>query len=170
MDFAKFKPSDWMKVGGGLLFFIAYFLKWWGLDIAGNTYGWKGSHYFFTGTVPMLLLLAVGVVAVLRVSGTKLPKLPWPIMLLAATALCTLLIIIRFFFDGLEGGSLDRKVGLFLAIIGAIVALVGSVLGFKESGGDLSDLKDINKIKKEFGMGGDGPAGGSMPPPPPPGS
>ena len=26
MDLSKFKPSDWMKVGGGLLFFIAFFL------------------------------------------------------------------------------------------------------------------------------------------------
>ena len=41
---------------------------------------------------------------------------------------------------------------------------------FKESGGDLNDLKDINKIKSQFGnSGGTSMGGGTPPPPPPPG-
>ena len=171
VDLAKMKPSDWMKAGGGLVFFIGYLMKWWGYTYRGlGTVGLNGSHYFFTGTVPMLLLLAVAVVTVLRTAvGTKLPSLPWPLVILGATALSGLLVIIRFFSDG-ANGVLDRKIGLFLALIGAIAALVGAVLGFKESGGDLSDLKDINKIKKEFGLGGDAGASTPPPPPPPPGS
>ena len=60
----KFKTSDYLKVGGGLLFFISFFMVWWGLDtgISGlGTVGWKGGHYFLTGIVPFLLLVAVAV-------------------------------------------------------------------------------------------------------------
>lgn len=172
MDLSKFKTSDWMKVGGGGLMLVAYFLKWWKLDTDFGDFGAKGSDYFFTGTVPWLLLLAVGVLTFLGAAGVfKLPgSVPAPLVFLAASALSLLLVLVRFFSDGVDTGGVDsgltRGIGLFLALAAAVVVLVGSVLGFKESGGDLNDLKDMNKLKSSFGGGTDG--GGSTPPPPPP--
>jgi hypothetical protein len=60
--------------------------------------------------------------------------------------------------------EVNASFGLYLAVIAAAVACAGGFLMFKESGGDLSDLKDMNKLKGQFG----GSAGGSTPPPPPP--
>ncbi|HEY4333601.1 MAG TPA: hypothetical protein VGM78_13560, partial [Ilumatobacteraceae bacterium] len=108
MDFSKFKPSDWLKAGGGLVFFIAYFLNWWGFS-AGNQfasvdYSVSGSHYTLTGTLPMLLLLAIGVLTVLAAMGVfQLPSsFPAPLVFLAAAALSFLLVLIRFFSDGYD--------------------------------------------------------------------
>ena len=44
-----------------------------------------------------------------------------------------------------------------------IVAAAGGFLGFKDAGGELSDLKDFNKMKGSFAKPSD-----SAPPPPPP--
>ena len=171
MDFSKFKPSDWLKAGGGLVMLIAYFLTWWGFS-ASSQFGsvdisYSGSDYFFTGTVPWILIVAIGVLTVLAALGTfKLPaNIPAPLVFLGASALALLLVIIRFLSDGIDYAGdtgLERGAGLYLALLAAIAVLVGSVLGFKESGGNLNDLKDVNKLKSSFG----GPAGG---PPPPPG-
>jgi hypothetical protein len=171
MDFSKLNTADKLKAGGGILFFLAYLFPWWGasVSVGGVTYGgsWSGSHYFFTGTFPMLLLLAVAVVTILKMTATKLPALPWPTVFILVTGLTMLLIIFRFIFDGADGGSLDRRIGLFLAVVAAGIALAGSVIGFKDSGGDLNDLKDINKLKQQFGVTGT-TDGGSPPPPPAP--
>ena len=152
MDLSKFKPSDWLSVGGGALFFVGFFTKWWKLDFGGRSVGVSGGHYFFTGTVPFLLFLAVAVLVFLRVSGVaKLPaSIPWPLALLLGSALASLLFLWRFIFDGAENINLSRGIGLFLCLIGAAAATAGRVMGFIESGGKLNDLKDFKKIKKEF--------------------
>ena len=151
--------------------FIAFFLKWWKVDFLGESVGASGSDYFFTGTVPWLLLLAIAVLTVLTVGGVvKLPtSLPTPLIILAASALSFLLVLVRFFSNGVDSefdDGITRGIGLFLALIAVIVVLVGAVLGFKESGGDLNDLKDVNKLKSQFNVGG-GAAPGMTPPPPP---
>lgn len=177
MDFSKFKPSDWMKVGGGAVMLVAYFLRWWEVDYFGYNDGVSGSEYFFTGTVPWLILIAVGVLSFLAAAGKfKLPSnMPAPLIFLGASILAFILVLIRFFSDGVDSGGVDipttRGIGLYLALLAAIVVVIGSVLGFKESGGELNDLKDINKIKGQFshGAGSPPPPPGGYTPPPPPG-
>ena len=180
MDFSKFKTSDWLKVGGGLVMLVAGFLRWWGIDGVsipelGRTVGgldWNAFDFFFTGTIPWLLIVAIGVLAFLGAAGIfKLPaSLPTPLIFLAASALSLLLVIFRIFGPGHgapDEHGLDRGIGLYLAILAAGAVLAGSFLGFKESGGDLNDLKDVNKLKASFG-GGSSAAPGMTPPPPPP--
>lgn len=87
--------------------------------------------------------------------------------------LTLLLVIVRFISDGVGFGvDLSRGIGNYLGTLATIAIVVGCVLGFKESGGDLNDLKDVNKLKKPFsGMGGGStppPPPGMVPPPPPP--
>ncbi len=174
MDLSKFKTSDWLKVGGGLGFLIFGFVSW--VKVEAGPFSDSGGNvfdFFFTGTIPWILVIGTAVLTVLIVMGTiKAGSVPWPLVMLAATALATLLMLIRFLFNPIEGkdlieaggGSVGRGIGMILSLVATIVALVGAVLGFQESGGDLGDLKDMNKLKGQFG----GASGGSTPPPPPP--
>lgn len=171
MDLSKFKTSDWLMIGGavGMLIF--------GLMLDWASYGGaSGNHafdYFFTGGIAWLLVVAAGVVAALVALGTvKRDALPWPLVLLGATALATLLMLLRLLLGagsvsaGIYSVDFDRGAGMYLSFIATAVALVGAFLGFKESGGTLDDLKDVNKLKSSFSSSSAG--GGDTPPPPPP--
>lgn len=176
MDLSKFKTSDWLKVGGGVVMLIAGFLRWWGIDgesIPGvGSFGgidWTAFDFFFTGTIPWLLIVAIGVLAFLSAAGIfKLPtSVPAPLIYLVAAALSVLLVLIRFTGPGHgapDEHGLSRGIGLYLAILAAGAVAAGSFLGFKESGGDIGDLTDMNKLKASFGGSA---ASGSAPPPPP---
>jgi hypothetical protein len=165
VDFSKFKTSDWLVIGGGIAMLIfGLFVDWASL---GGASGNNAFDYFFTGGLAWLLVVAAGVVAVLRVTG-KLPStLPWPLLVLAATALGALLMLLRIIMGGGSESAagfsvdLDRGAGMYLAFIAALAAAAGGVLGFKESGGELSDLKDFDKLKSAFDKDG-----GTPPPPP----
>jgi hypothetical protein len=182
VDFSKFKTSDWLKVGGALGFLIFGFFDWVTVDIpgggafGGSSAGGNVFDFFWTGTLPWILVLATGVITFLMVTGTMKPgTLPWPLIMLAATGLAALLLLIRLIFNPLEGKDalesagfdVGRGIGMILSVISGLVAFAGAFMGFKESGGDLSDLKDMNKIKASFQGAGGGDA--APPPPPPPG-
>lgn len=185
MDLSKFKTSDWLIVGGGAGMFLFGFFNW--IKVSGpggfgSATGGNAFDFFFTGTIPWLLLVAAAVVTVLLVMEKLPTTLPWPLIILAATALSALLLVLRFVFNPIEGkdfieeagGNVGRGFGMILSLISGIVATVGAVMNFQASGGDLNDLKDINKIKGAFDTGGSAPsapaapATGLTPPPPPP--
>ncbi len=182
MDLSKFKISDWLKVGGGAGFLIFGFFSWVKISGPGGFGGASGGNvfdFFFTGIIPWILIIGTAVITVLLVTGKmKAGSLPWPLIMLVATALGALLLILRLLINPLDGkdfieasgGSVGRGIGMILSTIAGITAAVGAFLGFQESGGDLNDFKDMNKLKSSFGGGqGAGPGGGSTPPPPPPG-
>ena len=176
MDFSKFKTSDWLKIGGGVVFLVFGFMSWItttyaGKDVPGADSG-NVFDFFWTGTLPWLLVIATAIVTFLLINGTmKAGGLPWPLIMLGATGLAALLLLIRVIFNPLEGKDLaeaagfdvGRGIGMIGSAIGGCVAFAGSLMGYTESGGNLSDLKDMNKMKSQFG------GGGGTPPPPPPG-
>jgi hypothetical protein len=176
VDLSKFKTSDWMKVGGAVGFLIFGFLDWTTVEGPGGVDLGSGNHvfhYFFTGTIPWLLIIGTGVITFLLAAGIMKPgSLPWPLIMVAATGLAALLLLIRLIFnpnDGSEfieaaGGSVGRGIGLILSVVSGLVVVAGAFIGFKESGGELSDLKDMNKLKGAF----QGGSSESTPPPPPP--
>ena len=183
MDLSKFKTSDWLKVGGAAAVLIAYFLDWTSLPCGGNSAcesaNLSGSDFFFRGTLPWLLIVAVGVLTFLiAASVMKAGSLPWPLIFLVASAFATLLILIYIIHPSYAGfPDIGRGIGAWLALLGAGVTTAGAFIGFKESGGDLNDFKDMNKMKSQFGnsRGGSGagtppppPSAGMTPPPPPP--
>jgi hypothetical protein len=188
VDLSKFKTSDWLKVGGAIGFLIFGFFDWVTVDGPAG-FGAIGSaggnvfDFFWTGTLPWILVIATGVITFLLVTGTMKPgTLPWPLIFLAATGLAALLLLIRLLFNPLEGSDalegsgfeIGRGIGMILSVISGLVAFAGAFLGFKESGGDFNDLKDMNKIKGAFQGAGESapppppPPGMSPPPPPPP--
>ncbi len=185
VDFSKFKTSDWLKAGGGLVFFIAGFLSWWSVTVSGFTgfggadvsYGGLGEYFGSVG-IAWIIFTAIAALTVLAVLGifTLPSSIPAPIAFLGASALGFLLVLYRFFADGLPysgdpgpGVDVSRGIGAYLGLIAAIVVVVGCVMGFQESGGNLNDLKDMNKMKAQFGGPGAPPPPTGMNPPPPPG-
>lgn len=178
MDFSKFKTSDWLMIGGGLgMLIFGLFLDWASIDVGGiSASGNNAFDYFFTGGIAWILIVAAGVVAFLMAGGfmkRDTANLPWPLVLLLATGLGALLMLLRLILGGGSEGSgafevdLDRSTGMYLAFLAAAAAVAGGVMNFTASGGDLNDLKDINKLKSQFPVGG-GDSSGSTPPPPPP--
>ncbi len=177
MDLSKFKTSDWLKVGGAAGFLIFGFFDWVTVEAGGIDLGGGGNvfDFFWTGTLPWILIVATGVVTFLLATATMKPgSLPWPLVMLAATGLAALLLLIRLLFNPIEGsdlieaggGSVGRGIGMILSVVAGLAAFAGAFLGFKESGGDFNDLKDMNKIKGAFQGSGESSA---PPPPPPPG-
>jgi hypothetical protein len=168
MDFSKFKVSDWLMVAAGaVMLILGMVLDWAKL---GSASGNGPFDYFFTGGISWLLVVAAGIIAFLLAAGIMKPGgPPWALLLVLGTGLATLLMLIRIILGGGSEGAggfevdFDRGPGMYVAFVAAIVALVGAVLNYKESGGDLNDLKDFNKIKGAFNKPGD-----ATPPPPPP--
>jgi hypothetical protein len=167
MDFSKFKTPDWLMIGGGAAMLIfGFVLDWTTIDTGfGSAGGDSPFAYFFTGGIAWLLVVAVAVLAFLRVNGTLAETQPWPLIFLGATGLATLLMILRVIL----GARLDfasRGIGMYGALVWAGIAAAGAYLNFQASGGELSDLTDIDKLKASF-SGGSNDDGGTMPPPPP---
>jgi hypothetical protein len=158
MDFSKFKTPDWLVIGGGLAVLIGGLLDWFSLE------GYSGGNafdFFFTGTVPWILIVGAAVITFLRAGGVIKPGgVPWTLILLGATALGALLLLLRLImgadlsdFGSLGGApdiSLDRAFGLYLTVLGGIAAAAGAFLGFQASGGNVRDLTDIEKMKSAF--------------------
>ncbi|CAN5824291.1 hypothetical protein BH18ACT2_BH18ACT2_22160 [soil metagenome] len=164
MDIKRFTTSDWLIIGGGavmLVFGLA--LKWVtvpGFGSVGNPF-----DYFFTGGLAWLLTVAAGVIAFLLASNTmRAGTTPWPLVLVGMTGLATLLMLIRLLL-GPGADFAGRGAGMWVSFIAAAVALAGSVMRFTESGGNLGDLTDVDKLRGAFDRP-DGPS--SAPPPPPP--
>lgn len=178
MDFTKLKTPDWLVIGGGIGIFIFGFLDW--VTISGFGASVSGGNvfdFFFTGTVPWILLIA-SAVGTLLVSAEVLrsDQAPWPLIIFGATALAAFLLLIRFIFNPIDGASgldVGRGVGMILSVISGLAAAVGGYLGFQAAGGDIKDLTDMDKLKSSFAKdSGDsletGDAGDTPPPPPPP--
>jgi hypothetical protein len=166
MDFSKFKTYDWLMIGGGLgMLIFGLFLDWLsaGPFSAGNAF-----DFFFTGTIPWLLLVAVAVLVFLKVQGTLGDNLPWSLIFLGATGLSVLLLLIRLLFNPGVGEGVDRGSGMYLSVLSGIVSLVGAFMAFQAGGGNVKDLTDMNKLKGSFSTGSGSSSTGDTPPPPPP--
>jgi hypothetical protein len=163
VDFSKFKVHDWLMIGGGLaMFILGMALDWTSVDTGIGTVTLDGPFdYFFTGGIAWILIVAVGVLALLNVLGKLPPTQPWPLILLGASGLAAVLMILRILLGGRE--SADRGLGMYGAVIWTGVALAGAIMNFTASGGNLNDLKDMDKLKASFAKGDS-----EIPPPPPP--
>jgi hypothetical protein len=184
VDLSKLGTGQKIFAGAGLVYFIASFLTWYSIDFKGglslgsigDANAW-GDIGFLWGSLWALLFLAGIVLLLLPAFGVAAPKLP-AIAFLVVGGLATLFTLLKLLIgesDSPELGiTISASFGIYLAVIAAAAATYGAFLMFKESGGDLNDLKDMNKIKGAFQGAGDSapppppPPGMSPPPPPPP--
>jgi len=172
VDFSKLTTADRVICASAIVFLIATFLPWYGVEgfDEGSKTGWD---YFLTGILPLLLaIVMVAQVAVSRFSTSQLPALPlpWGQVHLIAGALAAVLLILRViipsdieFFAG--DFTLDRKWGLFVALIAALGLAAGGFLKSKEP----EAVVQGGGYGPGPGPGGYGPppGGGNYPPPPP---
>jgi len=165
MDLSKFKTSDWLKVGGAIAFFVFGFFAW--VDFGGLIH-LNVFHFFWTGTLPWMLIMLTGAITTLLALEIMTPgKLPWPLIMLAATGLAAFLLLMRLLFNPFPF-DVDRGFGMVAGVAAGLVAFSGALMAFKESGGDLNDLKDVEKLKSQFGMTASHASSTPPPPPPPP--
>lgn len=132
----RFRSSDWLIVIGALLLFAASVQPWWTLRFD-NAPGLSLNGYDFalTGTVPIVILLAIGIVTVIiKTDSLALPVwLIHPYVLTAGVATTAVLIGIRFFWSGFDDSAgVSRGLGLYLAGAAVVIALVGCGLAIRD--------------------------------------
>jgi hypothetical protein len=177
MDLSKFKTADWLIVGAGIGMFLFGFLEWVTLSASGFgitlSQSFNAFEFFWTGTLPWLLVIAAAVITVLvTLEVVRRDQLPWSLVLLGVTVLATFLVLIRLFFNPIDGADeagvdVGRGIGLVLATAASFVAVAGAYGKFRADGGELRDLTDLDKLKSAF-SGGNTSSGSGVPPPPPP--
>lgn len=143
MDLNKLSTGDKVIGAGAIVYLIAMFLPWYGVDVDfGGSYSNSGWSYFLGGILPLILIAAVvAVIAIKKFSPqTKLPELPipWSQAILGAAGAAGVLVLLRLVIGsdkiagiGNTGFSLDRKYGLFVALIGAVAVAVGAFLKYQ---------------------------------------
>src|SRR5262245_41368529 len=127
-----------------LIFGIA--LDW---STSGDLSGDNAFNYFFTGGLSWLLVVGAGIIAVLlALDAIKPGTTPWPVLLVLGTGLATILMFIRLLLGGRE--DFGRGPGMWVAFLAAAVAFAGAFLNFTQSGGTLSDLTDVDRLRNAF--------------------
>jgi hypothetical protein len=134
--------SDKLILGGGIVYLIAMFMPWWGIDTPIGTFSNSGWDYFLGGWIPLIIIAVLAAhVAITRFSpDTKIPDLPipWSQGYLAAGITAAVIVVLRLLISSDDVGNvdtnidLDRKYGLFIAVIAAICVAAGSVMKGKE--------------------------------------
>jgi hypothetical protein len=143
----ELKVNDWLVVAGGVLVLIAGVGRWYSWEVTndGDVVALKDTSnafdYLLTGVVPWLLIVgAAAVTLLLKTEALRPGKVPWPLVLLAATLLGFVLILVRLIIghdlDTGEGAELhdSRGWGIWVSALGALVALVGAFIGFRNLG------------------------------------
>jgi hypothetical protein len=142
VELNRLSTADKVIGASAILFLVALFMPWYGLA-GGNNNGWD---YFLTGILPLLIAAAmVAVIAIQRFTTTELPQppIPWSqIQLIAGTVIVVLLLLRVLITSDVEvlGESfdLDRKYGLWIALIAAIGLGVGGYMKNQESEGAIT--------------------------------
>ena len=141
-DINKLSTGDKVVGIGAILYLISMFLPWYGIDIPfGGSFNNNGWSYFLGGILPLILILAVAAVIAIKkfAPDTKLPDLPvpWSQAILYASAAAAVIVLLRLAIGSDKVGSistgvdLDRKIGLFLAVISSVAVAVGAFLKYQ---------------------------------------
>jgi len=135
MDTSRLTTGDIVAGVGGIVLLIALFLPWYGVsvDVAGFSASESGSGWEVLGFIDILLfLISVAAIAVVaaRAAGALPADIPAPVILLGLGGLAVLLVLYRIIDIPTDGDVPDqvdvsRKVGVFIALIGAAALAYG---------------------------------------------
>ena len=130
----KFTTNELIILGGALAVFIGTFMKWFKAEIGDFESSVNGFEYFFQGTIPWLLAIAVaGVLIARKLANASLPDLPipWSQAILIACGVIAVLILTRIISTDGDSDIVERGLGIFLAFLGGIAMAVGAFLKFQ---------------------------------------
>ncbi len=142
-DAKRYTTNDWGVIGGGALVLISSFLPWYGASskfFSASVSGWSAG---FTAWFSILLCIAAAAFVLARVAGVNMPTMPMgpALLVLGLSGLALVLMVIRFLTLPKGGGgilgsgfSYGPRIGIFLALIGALVQVAAAVLSFRSSG------------------------------------
>ena len=129
MDTSRLTTGDMIAGLGGVALLTSLFLPWYGVsvDIAGVSLSESGNGWEVLSFIDILLfLISIGAIAIVaaRAAGALPDDVPAPVLLLALGALAVLLVFYRIIDIPTDGEvpaqvDLSRKVGIFLALLGA---------------------------------------------------
>jgi hypothetical protein len=135
MDTSRLTTGDLIAGVGGVVLLISLFLPWYGVsvDIADVSVSESASGWEVLGFIDILLfLISVSAIAIVaaKAAGALPDDIPAPVVLLGLGALAVLLVIYRIIDIPTEGDvpdqvELSRKVGIFIALIGAAAVAYG---------------------------------------------
>ncbi len=142
-DPKKYGTNDWGVIGGGVLVLISSVLPWYGASFGGISTSDSGWGAGPTAILAILLCLAAAGFILARAAGVAMPSMPVgpALLVLGLSGLALLLIVIRFLTLPKGGGgilgstfSYGPRIGIFLALIGALIQVGSAVLAFRTSG------------------------------------
>jgi hypothetical protein len=177
MDISRFRVGDWVLVASGVVMLVlGLAVHWATIDAEGRNFGGARNafDYFFTGGLAWLLVVAAGVITFLLAARTiQRGSTPWTRLILGATALATLLMLLRVILGGgadqrigNQDVTLGRGAGMFIALIAAIGALVGALLNLREEGDSISAIfSSLSKTRHRDEAQSSENGGNRLPPP-----
>jgi apolipoprotein N-acyltransferase len=139
-DWKKLSSTDRVIAITSLVALIALFLPWEGASGPGYSYSVSGFSTSY-GWLGALLVIAAGVYLVMLRSGSTMPRTPYGpgVIVLGLSVIGAVLVIIRWI--SLPRGSYAAgffnygpRIGIFLALIAAVVQAVFALRLFRSTG------------------------------------
>lgn len=137
-DWNRLSTLDRAIAGCAAVAFIAAFLPWYGATAGPFSVSVSGWSAGFSAWAGSLLLVAAGVLVVLRRSGVslKLGDVDPSVIVAAVAGLGLLLVIIRWIsFPRYHGADVGARYGIYIALIVGIVEVAAAAKELRASGG-----------------------------------
>jgi hypothetical protein len=115
----------------GLVLLLSSFMSWYsGSSVEGPTLSVIGWHTGTIGKLVFFLGLALVVIAILREAGIELPpSIPESLVTIGLGSLATVLVLIRLIsIPDTFAGTSGRSIGLWVALVAALAAIVAGLL------------------------------------------
>jgi hypothetical protein len=145
MDTSRLTPGDISAGVGGIVLLVSLWLNWYGVsvNVRGFSASSSASGWEVLTTIDIILFLialAAIVLVATKAAGALPPDVPVSTVLLALGALAVLLVLFRIIdtpapSDLPDEIDVDRKIGIFLALIGAAGIVYGGWRSNEESVG-----------------------------------
>lgn len=171
MDVNRLTQGEKIAAGSAIALFIIMFLKWYGLEGAGDLADLSAWDAFDFIDLLLLLTIIVTVGAALATATGRRVDFPLTTTVAVLGGLSALLVLFRLIFtpdiDGF-GFEVDttRSYGVFLGLIAAAGIAYGGWRAMEEEGTSFGDAAD--RLSGPGDGPGGGPGTGAPPPPPPP--
>jgi hypothetical protein len=135
MDTSRLTPGDISAGVGGIVLLVSLWLDWYGVsvNVAGFSASDSASGWQVLSQIDIILFLiavAAIVLVALKAAGTAPAEVPVPVVLLGLGGLAVLLVLFRLIdtpapSDLPDQVDVDRKIGIFIALIGAAGIVYG---------------------------------------------